>query len=240
MKIGKVGDYMKKIVGIVVAMDEEYEAIANVMTATEKVQVYDLEFLKGKIKGRECILVKSGIGKVNAARATQVMLDKFAIEYVINTGAAGAVNSRLNVGDVVLGKHVVQHDFDITAFDHSKGYITGIGDNIQCNRDLIDEFDHIIKGLPERKYTIKLGVVATGDIFCTEPLMKDKIFAKFDADVVDMECGAIAQVCYLCDVPFMTIRCVSDSPNGNNASDFDENIDLASKRCANLVRDFLT
>lgn len=226
-------------IGIIVAMDEEKEAILKIMTDTKVQQIYNLRFLKGKIQGKNCVLVKSGIGKVNAARTTQIMLQNFNIQYVINLGAGGSINAMLNIGDILIGRQVVQHDFDITAFGHSKGYITGVGENIMCDRNLVDELEQIIKSIPERNYQIKMGVIATGDIFCTESWMKDKIRAKFNADVVDMECAAIGQVCYLDNVPFMVIRAISDTPNGQNASTFDDNLKLASKRCANILKEFL-
>lgn len=229
-----------KEIGIIVAMDEEREAILNIMTDVKVEQIYNLRFLKGKIQGKSCILVKSGVGKVNAARTTQVMIHNFDIKYMINLGAGGSINGMLNIGDVLIAKEVVQHDFDITAFGHSKGYITGIGDKIICDRDLVNKMEQMIQSIPERSYQIKMGVIATGDIFCTESWMKDKIRAKFNADVVDMECAAIAQVCYLDNVPFMGIRSISDTPNGKNATTFDENLKLASKRCANLLKEFLS
>lgn len=229
---------MKKI-GIIVAMEEEAEAIINIMKDITTKEIGNTRYLLGNIQGKECILTRSGVGKVNSARTTQKLIDNFKLECVINVGAAGAVNNMLNIGDVVIGRHVVQHDFDITAFGHSKGYITGVGNNVECDRELLKKFEATIKSIPERNYNIKLGIVATGDIFCTEIYMKDKIRGKFDADVVDMECGAIAQVCYLDEIPFATIRSVSDTPNGENASTFDENLKLASKRCANLLKEFL-
>lgn len=229
---------MKKI-GIVVAMEEECEAIESIMTNMEIQEIYNLRFIVGKIGKKECALVQSGIGKVNAARTTQLMIDHFEIEYVINLGSAGAINDQLDIGDILIGKYVVQHDFDITAFGHSKGYITGVGNNIECNKSLITKFEEVIESMPERNYKIKLGIVATGDIFCTDVVMKDNIRAKFDADVVDMECAAIAQVAYLNSLPFIVVRSISDTPNGKNASTFDENLKLASKRCANILKEFL-
>ena len=220
-------------------MDEEREEIINIMKDVEVKQVYNLRFLVGKIQGKNCIIAKSGVGKVNAARTTQIMIDNFELSYVINIGVAGAINGLLNIGDVIIAKHVVQHDFDITAFDHSKGYITGVGDRVKCDEQLVSEFEQVIESQPEKNYQIKMGIVATGDIFCTEIWMKDKIRAKFDADVVDMECGAVAQVCYLDGIPFIAIRCVSDTPNGDNASTFDENLKMASRRCANILKECL-
>ncbi len=225
---------MKKI-GIIVAMEEEKEAIEKIMTEVEIQSIYDLRFLKGKIQGKDCILVKSGIGKVNAARTTQIMIQNFELQGVINLGAGGAINPALKIGDVLIGKKVVQHDFDITAFGHRKGYITGVGEAIYCDENLVEGIEKIIKSAPERSYQIKLGVVATGDIFCTDSWMKDKICGKFNADVVDMECAAIGQVCYLDHIPFIVIRSISDTPNGENASTFDENLKFASKRCANIL-----
>ena len=229
-----------KSVGIIVAMDEEREAIINIMKDIKIEQIYNLRFMKGTIQGKNCILVKSGIGKVNAARTTQIMIDKLDIQYIINIGVGGSINNLLDIGDILIGKQVLQHDFDITAFGHSKGYITGVGDKITCDRGLVNEFEKVIKSIPERSYKIKLGIIATGDIFCTESWMKDKIRAKFNADVVDMECASMAQVCYLDNIPFIAIRGISDTPNGKNAKTFDENVKSISKRCATLLKELLT
>lgn len=229
---------MKKV-GIVVAMEEEFEAVESKMKDIEIKQIYNLRFTIGKIGKKECILVKSGVGKVNAARTTQVMSDNFKLEYIVNVGSAGSINDELEIGDVVIGKEVVQHDFDITAFGHSKGYITGVGNSVKCDGTLVKEMKNMLENEPERNYKIKIGIIATGDIFCEDIAMKDKIRTKFDADVVDMECGAIAQVAYLNEIPFIVIRSVSDTPNGENSSTFEQNLKLASKRCANLLRNFL-
>lgn len=229
---------MKKV-GIVVAMEEEFEAVKNKMKDIRTKEIYNLIFTIGKIGKKECILVKSGVGKVHSARTTQVMVDKFDLEYIVNVGAAGSVNDMLQIGDVVIGQDVVQHDFDITAFGHSKGYITGVGNSIKCDEKLVAKLKETVENGPERQYQIKLGIVATGDIFCEDIAMKNKIRAKFNADVVDMECGAIAQVAHLNKIPFMVIRSVSDTPDGKNANTFDQNLKLASKRCANLLEDFL-
>ena len=138
-----------KYIGIVVAMDEEREEILELMTNVQVKQIYNLRFLTGKINNRDCILIKSGVGKVNAARTTQVLLDNFEVEFVINAGAAGAVNYLLNIGDIVIAKHVVQHDFDITAFGHSKGYITGIGNYVKCDDNLLEKLKETINKMPE-------------------------------------------------------------------------------------------
>ncbi len=229
---------MSKI-GIIVAMEEEIESILDIMDNIEEKEIYGLTFKTGQIEKNKIIVVKCGVGKVNAARVTQILIDTFNVKCVINVGAAGALNPFLNIGDIVIGEKLIQHDFDITAFDHDKGYITGVGDYIYSDSELIEKFENAANNLKEKDYKIKKGIIATGDIFCTDIEMKNKIFSKFDADCVEMEGAAIAQVCYLDKIPFIVIRSISDSPNGNNEIDFDKFVELASKRCANILKEFL-
>lgn len=228
-----------KVIGIIVAMQEEFEEIINIMDECKEKEISKLRFVIGKINEKKVVLVKSGIGKVNAARVTQIMIDNFHIEFIINVGAAGALNPMLDIGDIVIGEKLIQHDFDITAFGHGKGYITGVGDYIYSDNTLIEKIKKSIKNISEDQYRIKVGIIASGDIFCTNVAMKDKISAKFDADCVEMEGAAIAQVCYLDKIPFIIIRSISDSPNGKNAVIFDKFVELASKRCADILLDFL-
>ena len=229
---------MSKI-GIIVAMEEELESILDITDNIEEKEIYGLNFKTGQIEKNKVVIVKCGVGKVNAARVTQILIDTFNVKSVINVGAAGALNPFLNIGDIVIGEKLIQHDFDITAFDHDKGYITGVGDYIYSDSELIEKFENAANNLQEKDYKIKKGIIATGDIFCTDIEMKNKIFSKFDADCVEMEGAAIAQVCYLDKIPFIVIRSISDSPNGNNEIDFDKFVELASKRCANILREFL-
>ena len=234
-------------IGIIVAMEEEKNAVKNIMKDLELEEIYELDFFKGKINDKKCILVQSGVGKVNAARTTQILIDKYKVNKVINVGAAASINPMLNIGDVLIGKYVVQHDFDITAFGHSKGYITGVGDKVKCDEDFLEKVEEKLKEEKQfnrkdedkREYNIRTGVIATGDIFCSEISTRDEISAKFHADAVDMECAAIGQVCYLDDIPFIVIRGISDTPDGKNANTFDKNLELASKRCVEVLNEFL-
>lgn len=229
---------MKKKVGIIVAEEEEFEAIVQIMDDTDEKKINELTFLTGKIIENKCVLVKGGVGKVNAARVTQLMIDNFPIEYIINVGVAGALDPMLEIGDVVIAETLVQHDFDITAFGHTKGYITGIGDRINADKELLIRIKESIKHLEDKNYNVETGVIASGDIFCTDIAMKNKIYTKFDAKCVEMEGAAIAQVCYLDNIPFLVIRSISDTPNGENAMVYEKFIKLASKRCANILRQF--
>lgn len=226
-------------VGIIVAMQEELEAVKNITNNIEKKEYYGITFLEGKIQNTNVILVKSGVGKVNAARTTQILIDKLNVKKIINVGSAGALNPNLNIGDIVIAEKLIQHDFDITAFNHPRGYITGVGDYIFGDKELIFKFEEATNFKDNKDYKVIKGVIATGDIFCTDILIKNKIFSEFNADCVEMEGAAIAQVCYLDKIPFIVIRSISDSPNGKNAVVFDKFLELASKRCADILKQIL-
>ena len=228
-----------KNIGIIVAMKEELEEILKIIENVNKKEIYNSVFIEGNIGENHVIVVESGVGKVNAARITQILIDKLNVECIINVGSAGGLNQILDIGDIVIAEKVIQHDFDITAFNHEKGYITGVGDYICCDKQLVDKLKNIVKNLSDKTYKVYTGVIASGDIFCTEVKMKDKIYSKFNAECVEMEGAAIAQVCYLDNIPFVVIRSISDSPNGNNAIVFDEFVKLASKRCAQILKEFL-
>lgn len=229
---------MKKI-GIIAAMQEEMNAIKEIMKDIVEKQIYELIFIEGKLNKKDCVLVQCGVGKVNSSRVTQILIDKFEIEYIINVGSAGTANDELDIGDIVIGKNLAQHDFDITAFGHKKGYISNVGENIKSDSKLIEKFRKVITEISDKNYKVKIGTIASGDIFCTENTMKEKINKKFNADAIEMEGAAIAQVCYLDKIPFIVVRSISDSPNGNNNITFEKYLELASKRCSDLIKKFI-
>lgn len=226
------GDFMEKNIGIIVATPEEMEAVKAIMDNKEENIIYGLKFYKGKINNNDCILVQCGVGKVNAARTTQSLIDNFQVKEIINVGVAGGLKDILKIGDIVVGKELVQHDFDITAFGHEKGYISETGKIFKSDSKLIEKCEKIkIDGTK-----IIVGNIASGDIFCTDEKMKEKIHKKFQADCVEMEGAAIAQVSYLSKIPFVVIRSISDIPNGKNHIDYNEFVKLAAKNCAEFVK----
>ena len=229
---------MKKY-GIIAAMQEEMQEIKKIMTETEERKIYELTFTKGKINNTEVVLVEAGVGKVNAARTTQILINNFDIEAIINVGSAASANDELDIGDIVIGKKLVQHDFDITAFGHPKGFISNVGQYVESDSKLIEKMEQTIVDLQDKEFKIKIGTIASGDIFCTEIKMKEKIRNKFEADAIEMEGAAIAQVCKLDNVTFIIIRSISDSPNGNNNITFDQFLEKAAKRCALIIEKFM-
>ena len=226
--------------GIIAAMQEEMKEIKKIMQNIENKEIYELNFFKGTINDKNVVLVEAGVGKVNAARVTQILIDNFKVEGIINVGSAGSCNDELEIGDIVIGKKLVQHDFDITAFVHEKGFISNVGQYVESDEQLIVKIEKIIKRINDKDFNIKVGTIASGDIFCTESKMKEKIRNKFNADCIEMEGSAIAQVCKLDKIPFLVVRSISDKPNGQNEITFDKFLEKASRRCAYIINEFFT
>ena len=217
--------------GIIVAENEEYKAIIDVLEKINIKKIYDLEFVLGIINNVNIVLVKSGVGKVNAARTTQILIDNFDIDFILNVGSAGSINDELDIGDVIVASKVVQHDFDLTAFGREKVFIPDVGKYFICNEVFVNK----LINLNIANIKLKSGVVASGDQFIVDDKVKDNIVYEFGADCVEMEGAAVAQVCYMSNKPFCIIRSISDKPNGNNHIDFNEFLKLASKNCAKIV-----
>ena len=226
---------MKKI-GIIFAMEEELKELLKFLEIEKEYEIFNLKFYEGKIYNNEVILVESGVGKVNAARTCQILIDNMKVDYIFNIGVAGGVSPLLNVLDIVIGESLVQHDFDITAFNHEKGYIPSVGVNIKSDEYLLRIASSCIK---DNDYKVLTGVIASGDIFCTEKSMSQKINSKFNALCVEMEGASIAQVCLLDNIPFLVLRSISDTPNGNNQITYEEFLEKSSKNIANFMINIL-
>lgn len=227
-----------KYIGIIAAMDEEVEAIKKIMNNVSIKQIYELEFIIGKINKRDIVLVKCGVGKVNAARTTQILIDNFELDFVINVGTAGSLNENIEIGDVVIAEKLVQHDFDITAGGHEKGYITNTGKYFYSDKDLVEKARKTMQEMKEQ-FNQFIGTIATGDIFVQDIQVKDRIKKEFDADCAEMEGAGIAQVCILDNIPFIVIRAISDKPNGNNNIDFETYLQMACERYAKFIDFFV-
>ena len=225
---------MKRI-GIIFAMKEELDALLKVIGDVKTKQIYDLTFFECNYLDKELVLVESGVGKVNAARCCQMLIDKMNVDFVFNIGVAGAVNKDVNVLDIVIGERMVQHDFDITAFQHEKGFIPNVGIYIPGDKKLIQLAQNI-----ESESNIHTGVIASGDIFCSDKAMGNKIAHKFNALCVEMEGASIAQVCFLCKIPFLVIRSISDSlEKENNKLTYEEFLEISSTRVALFLKELI-
>lgn len=257
------------MIGIIAAESKEMNEIKKLMKNIEEKDLFNLQFFTGKIEEEECVLVECGEGKVNAARTTQIMIDNFKIDKLVNVGSAGAINEDLNVKDVVIADKLVQYDFDISGLGYEKGEICNIGKYIYCDKTLVEECQEAIENIENTKsikdikntnnnenkenaenikkieniendsYKVVIGTIATADSFCDKPEIAKMVRKEFNAECVEMEGAAVAQVCYLDKIPFLVIRGISDTPNGNNKIDFRKYLEIASKQSAKILQNLI-
>lgn len=226
---------MKKI-GIIFALNEELEEVKKLFDNSTIHSVYDLKIYECSMDNVTCFLVESGMGKVNASRSTQILIDTMNVDIILNVGVAGSISRDINKCDIVIADKLVQHDFDFTLFNYDKGEIPNIGKYIESDKELVK----IAKKI-KMDTNVTTGVVASGDIFITDEKMSEKINKKFDALCVEMEGAAIAQVCYLCKVPFLVVRSISDSPyEKDNHLTFEEFLKISSSMAAKFIIQFLS
>ena len=224
-------------IGIIFAMQEELDALKKHLSIENEYNIFDLNFYEENIEGVNCILVESGIGKVNAARTTQILIDNFKVDYIFNVGVAGGISNNLAVGDIVIGEKLVQHDFDLTAFNHEKGFIPSVGKYIDADTYLLSIASQTLNNIKD--INVVRGVIASGDIFCTESSMASKINNKFNALCVEMEGASIAQVCFLSNIPFLILRSISDVPNNDNVITYEKFMESSAINIANGMKEIL-
>ncbi len=226
--------------GIIVATTNELEETKSLLEDLSSNKYYNLDFYAGKYAEKDIVVVRCNIGKVNAARTAQILIDKFNIDKIINIGVAGAVNSELNVKDIVIGSKLVQYDFDVTEIDKvPKGYIQDIGLYIESDKNLINICKQAIENIKNKDFNYKIGAIASADKFLSNQQTAKQIRNEFNAECIEMEGAAIAQVCYLDQVPFVVIRGISDTPNGNNGIDYTKYCQIAAKQAAMILKEIL-
>ena len=221
-------------IAIIGAMEEEVALLReNIKNKTEDT-VAGCEFTFGKMHGANVILLKSGIGKVNAAMSTTILLEKYKPDCIINTGSAGGFNPMLNVGDAVISTEVRHHDVDVTAFGYEYGQVPKLPPAFTADEKLVAAAVAAAKEIEEIQ--IVKGAIATGDSFMSDPEKVAFVREKFaDLQAVEMEAAAIAQVAYQFAVPFVIIRSLSDIAGKESNVSFDQFLDQAARHSAELV-----
>ena len=224
-------------IGIIGAMDEEIALLIENIEQKKYEKVAHCEFIQGQMCGIDVVLLKSGIGKVNAAMATTIMHERFHPEYVINTGSAGGYTSDLNVGDIVISEAVVQHDVDVTGFDYEYGQIPGMPTYFKADERLVDQVEFVIDSM---QIAYRKGIIATGDMFMSDPKRVSFVKETFpDMVAMEMEAGAIAQVCYQYSIPFVIIRSLSDIAGKEAPMSFDAFLNVAAKHATEVIVAFV-
>lgn len=210
-------------VGIIGAMDVEVERICQNISGPILHQLCGLDFLEGFLAETPVVLVRSGVGKVNAALCAQLLITKFKITHLINTGVAGALASGLNVLDLVISTEVMYHDVDATNWGYESCTVPGMTQTFPANPELVNIASLACKKLFPNK-TIIQGRIASGDQFIGSNEMKNKIKELCNPACVEMEGAAIGHVASVNKIPFVVIRCMSDmaDDNGEATARFNE------------------
>ena len=198
------------VIGIIGAMDEEVSILVDLMDIRETIKKASLEFYKGILEGKNVVLVKCGIGKVNSALCAQILISEFKVDAIVNTGVAGALNEKLDVNDIVISTDAIQYDVDTTAFGDPKGVI------------------------PRMKTS-----VFKADKFINSKELKEELVNDFGGYCGEMEGGAIAHVCYLNNTPFVIIRAMSDKADGSADVTYDVFVHDAANNSKDIVLNML-
>ncbi|MDE5855333.1 MAG: 5'-methylthioadenosine/adenosylhomocysteine nucleosidase, partial [Ruminococcus sp.] len=179
-------------------------------------------------KGNKIINACCGIAKVNAALCTQVMIDNFSPDCVINTGVAGGMNSNVKVCDIVISTEVLPHDLDLHFLNDYPPYC-GI---FKADEKLIETAEKVCAEYDVNSFR---GRIVSGEAFVSDSELKSAIQANFDPYAVDMESAAVGHACYLNEMPYVSVRCISDNADDEGAMSFDEFEKIAAKRVAEIV-----
>ena len=211
-----------KTIGIIGAMEVEVAILKEKMEDVRIIKKASMDFYEGILAGKKVVVVRSGIGKVNAGICAQILADVFSVDAIINTGIAGSLNNDVNIGDIVLSTDVVQHDMDATGFGYRKGQIPQMpvfffnaDDNLRrLAAEVCKEVNPDIQ--------VFEGRITSGDQFVCDQDVKNRIVSEFSAYATEMEGAAIGQAAYLNEIPFLVVRAISDKADGSAQMDYSE------------------
>jgi len=228
------------IIGIIGAMDEEISQLKEDMTDIEVVDKASMSFLKGTLSGKKVIVVKSGIGKVNAAICAHILADTFNADVIINTGIAGSLHNDINIGDIVLSTDTLQHDVDAVAFGYEPGQIPRMDVlSFPADEKLADIAENACKeACPD--INVFRGRVVSGDQFIADSAVKDRIKSLFDGYCTEMEGAAIGQAAYLNNIPYLVVRAISDKADDSASVDYPTFEKNAIKNLVSMMRKFVS
>ena len=223
------------MLGIIGAMEEEVAGLKDKMTVSRTIKKASMEFWEGVLEGTSVVVVRCGVGKVNAAICAQILADEFHVTAIVNTGIAGSLKKEINIGDIVLSTDALQHDMDATGFGYSYGVIPQMDNSIfQGDEKLLT----LAKECCEQVHpdiSVFSGRVVSGDQFISDKGKKDWIAEQFHGFCTEMEGAAIAQTAYLNQIPFLIIRAISDKADDSAHMDYAEFERKAIQHSVNLM-----
>lgn len=225
------------MIGIIGAMEREVETLRANMTEKKITTMAKMEFCSGVLFGADVVVVKCGVGKVNAALCVQNMIYEFSPDLIINTGCAAGVGDGVHIGDIVIASDTVQHDVDYGPLDDERGYLDIVeGVYIPADEKNSKKISEIARSLGVKTFT---GTIATGDQFLCDNDIKENIKNHFGAYAVEMEGGAVAHASYINDVPFVILRSVSDTGGDEAIENFEEFVEEVNKINVAILKEFL-
>lgn len=221
--------------GIIGAMDVEVASLRKTMNVSREITRAGMTFSEGTIGKSQAVIVKSGVGKVNAAACVQILADVFEVNQIINTGVAGSLNNDINIGDIVVSTDAVYHDVNATVFGYQEGEVP------QMHR-LAFPADEALRAKAVTacenaapNISVFEGRIASGDQFICEKAVKEHIRTTFDAICTEMEGCAIAHTSFINNIPFVIIRAISDKADESVTVSYDTFEAKAARHCADIV-----
>lgn len=208
------------MIGIIGAMEDEVAQLKKNMEIEETTEVASLSFCRGKLSGREVVVVRSGIGKVNAAICTQILVDQFHVDVIINTGIAGSLDAEIDIGDIVISTDAVEHDMDASIFGDPIGQIPQMDTfSFPADESLVKLAKEVNEKANPDVHTW-IGRVVSGDQFVSSGEKKEQLIRVFDAKCTEMEGAAIAHAAYLNKISCVIIRAISDKADNSAVVDY--------------------
>ena len=224
-------------IGIIGAMELEVEQLKKEMAVKSVVTKAGMDFFEGTLDDVPVVVVRSGIGKVNAALCVQILADVFQVSHVINTGVAGSLNAKLDIGDILISRDALHHDMDTTIFGYQPGEVPQMGfREFQADQRLAA----LAKDACERvnpDVNVVLGRVVSGDQFISSKEVKERLISQFLGDCAEMEGASIAHGAYLNGIPFVIIRAISDKADDSAEMDYPTFEAAAARHSAALVKE---
>ena len=226
------------MIGIICALDIEANKLRENMTQATYERIGRLGFTTGKLMGRDVVIGMAGVGKVNAAMCTQAMIMRYSPSLIVNSGVAGSLSKRLDIGDIAVGTGVVEHDFDTTAMGDPPAYFNELdGDTFPCDQAAVEGILRAAGQVGVRALPVK---IASGDQFISDANAKARIVDLFGAEACEMESGAIAHVCFNNGVGCAIIRAISDSTDGEHQIEFYQFLPVAAVNSARVLMTYLS
>lgn len=238
VKLRRNEENMTKI-GIIGAMELEVEQLKREMTVTGIIKKAGMDFFEGNLNGADAVIVRCGIGKVNAALCVQILADVFQVSHVINTGVAGSLNAKLDIGDILISKDALHHDMDTTIFGYQPGEVPQMGfrEFTADERMMALAKEACEKVNPD--IHVMYGRVVSGDQFISSKEVKERLITQFQGDCAEMEGASIAHGAYLNNLPFVIIRAISDKADDSAEMDYPTFEAAAARHSAALVKEMV-